>query len=412
MSPATSSSPIRRGRSSSRTACRSSRSTYENDDDAHRELGKDSRLFFTAPADGEYLLKVRDVRGPPGARLPLHADGPRAPARLQGDAPGGQPDGGRRAAPGSSRSPRSGSTASKARSGSTSPASRPASASTTPLIIEAGQLEAFGVVVAEEGARPPPADAAKADHGHGLGAGRRPRGHARGQPPGDRSSSTPRPKLRVAIAPAEGGREARRDVAPTSRSNSRSSPARRSRSRSRSSASASRARSPSATKAPGETCPSARSSTTSASTASWSSKTSRSGPSSSRPTASTPEQTRPFHLTTTAAGGVSSRPVRLRVTRPRLVTPALRAGRLPDFPNRRADRPLLRARAARPLTGGAVDGFQFTTPLDRGRIDRRIPRRPRERGNHRVPSGDSGANRAGTFRPRPRRGTFGPEPVS
>ena len=36
---------------------------YENDDDAHRELGKDSRLFFTAPADGEYLVKVKDVRG-------------------------------------------------------------------------------------------------------------------------------------------------------------------------------------------------------------------------------------------------------------------------------------------------------------------------------------------------------------
>ncbi|QDT65606.1 c-type cytochrome domain-containing protein [Calycomorphotria hydatis] len=36
---------------------------YENDDSAHRDLGSDSRLFFTAPADGEYLLKIRDVRG-------------------------------------------------------------------------------------------------------------------------------------------------------------------------------------------------------------------------------------------------------------------------------------------------------------------------------------------------------------
>ncbi len=42
---------------------------YENDDDAHRELGKDSRLFFTAPADGEYLVKIKDVRGSPGARI-------------------------------------------------------------------------------------------------------------------------------------------------------------------------------------------------------------------------------------------------------------------------------------------------------------------------------------------------------
>ncbi len=35
---------------------------YENDDESRRTLGDDSRLFFTAPADGEYLLKVRDVR--------------------------------------------------------------------------------------------------------------------------------------------------------------------------------------------------------------------------------------------------------------------------------------------------------------------------------------------------------------
>lgn len=36
---------------------------YENDDDAMRKLGTDSRLTFTAPADGEYLVSVRDTRG-------------------------------------------------------------------------------------------------------------------------------------------------------------------------------------------------------------------------------------------------------------------------------------------------------------------------------------------------------------
>ena len=36
---------------------------YENDDDSHRELSKDSRLVFTAPADGEYVLKLKDIRG-------------------------------------------------------------------------------------------------------------------------------------------------------------------------------------------------------------------------------------------------------------------------------------------------------------------------------------------------------------
>ena len=39
---------------------------FENDDDAQRKLGKDSRLTFLAPADGEYLAKVSDVRGETG----------------------------------------------------------------------------------------------------------------------------------------------------------------------------------------------------------------------------------------------------------------------------------------------------------------------------------------------------------
>jgi hypothetical protein len=36
---------------------------FENDDDSSRKLGKDSRLTFVAPADGEYLVRVSDVRG-------------------------------------------------------------------------------------------------------------------------------------------------------------------------------------------------------------------------------------------------------------------------------------------------------------------------------------------------------------
>lgn len=35
---------------------------FQNDDDAERELGTDSRLTFTAPEDGEYLVRVSDVR--------------------------------------------------------------------------------------------------------------------------------------------------------------------------------------------------------------------------------------------------------------------------------------------------------------------------------------------------------------
>jgi hypothetical protein len=36
---------------------------YLNDDDGERELGNDSRLTFTAPADGTYLIRVTDSRG-------------------------------------------------------------------------------------------------------------------------------------------------------------------------------------------------------------------------------------------------------------------------------------------------------------------------------------------------------------
>lgn len=36
---------------------------YMNDDDGERELGNDSRLTFTAPADGTYLIRVTDTRG-------------------------------------------------------------------------------------------------------------------------------------------------------------------------------------------------------------------------------------------------------------------------------------------------------------------------------------------------------------
>lgn len=36
---------------------------FENDDDSARRLGKDPQLLFTAPAEGDYLIRVTDVRG-------------------------------------------------------------------------------------------------------------------------------------------------------------------------------------------------------------------------------------------------------------------------------------------------------------------------------------------------------------
>lgn len=53
---------------------------YANDDAARREAGKDSKLFFTAPEDGEYILKIRDVRGMQGPDFKYTVD-IRPPAR-------------------------------------------------------------------------------------------------------------------------------------------------------------------------------------------------------------------------------------------------------------------------------------------------------------------------------------------
>ena len=39
---------------------------YENDDDPHRRAGKNSRLLFTAPADGLYTVRIMDTRGEGG----------------------------------------------------------------------------------------------------------------------------------------------------------------------------------------------------------------------------------------------------------------------------------------------------------------------------------------------------------
>lgn len=36
---------------------------FSNDDEADRKLGRDSRILFTAPEDGTYLIRVADVRG-------------------------------------------------------------------------------------------------------------------------------------------------------------------------------------------------------------------------------------------------------------------------------------------------------------------------------------------------------------
>ncbi|MFM7521645.1 MAG: WD40 repeat domain-containing protein, partial [Planctomycetota bacterium] len=55
------------------------RLVYDNDDAANRRLGTDSQLLFTAPADGDYLARVSDVRsfGGPDHRYALSVRAPR-----------------------------------------------------------------------------------------------------------------------------------------------------------------------------------------------------------------------------------------------------------------------------------------------------------------------------------------------
>ncbi|MBL9091237.1 MAG: hypothetical protein JNL96_08430, partial [Planctomycetaceae bacterium] len=64
---------------------------YANDDDALRKLGADSRLTFTAPADGAYVVRVSDVRGFGGDhfnyRLSIRKPMPDFVVRLSANAP-------------------------------------------------------------------------------------------------------------------------------------------------------------------------------------------------------------------------------------------------------------------------------------------------------------------------------------
>lgn len=64
---------------------------YENDDDALRQFGSDSRLTFTAPAKGDYFVRVSDVRGASGSEftyeLTVRPAKPDFNVRLDGNKP-------------------------------------------------------------------------------------------------------------------------------------------------------------------------------------------------------------------------------------------------------------------------------------------------------------------------------------
>ena len=134
---------------------------FENDDDASRQLGKDSRLTFVAPADGTYLVRVTDVRGFAGEtfsyELSVRRPQPDFKVKLTGE------------------NPTVGATSGKA---FTVKAERidsfngpirvdiagvpPGFAVTTPLAIAEGLYEAYGVINALDGATAPTEEQLKA----------------------------------------------------------------------------------------------------------------------------------------------------------------------------------------------------------------------------------------------------------
>ena len=133
---------------------------HENDDASRRDIGKDSRLYFTAPVDGEYLVKLKDVRGMQGADFKYTLSvRPRQPdfrvtcSLTQGIAPGSHQEFTVKA---------------KRIDGFDGPiqvdiaGTLPAGFSvTSPVIIEAGQQEAYGVISAAKDAAKPTEENAK-----------------------------------------------------------------------------------------------------------------------------------------------------------------------------------------------------------------------------------------------------------
>jgi len=175
---------------------------YENDDDAKRELGKDSKLTFTAPADGAYLVKVRDVRGLQGPDFRYTLTARRRRPDFQVVVGGGD----LAVSPGTAREFKVSARRLDDFDGPIRVEVGPAPAGfhvTSPLVIEEGQLDALGVVYADPDAPAPSEEAAKGVRVVAKGrVGDREVVHEAGALGAIRLG--PPPKLKVAILPAEG----------------------------------------------------------------------------------------------------------------------------------------------------------------------------------------------------------------
>ncbi len=177
---------------------------YENDDDSHRELGKDSRLIFTAPADGQYLIKIKDVRGlqGPDYRYTLTVRHRRPDFKVMLHGADLTVDAG---------SAKEFNVSAQRIDNFEGPIRvelsglPPGFSASTPVTIEAGQIEAIGLLIAAEGAAKPAADAAKRTK---IVASAHIADRDVTHPVDDLAAiklGAATPKLRVAIAAAEGG---------------------------------------------------------------------------------------------------------------------------------------------------------------------------------------------------------------
>ena len=127
---------------------------YANDDDGERKLGSDSRLHFTVPADGAYLLRVTDTRGYGGDRfvyrLVVREARPDFKVTLNGANPAVNAGSGQAFSVSAERFDGFDGEIKVDISGLP-----PGFSVSTPLVIQAGQTEARGAIHAEPDAPPP-----------------------------------------------------------------------------------------------------------------------------------------------------------------------------------------------------------------------------------------------------------------
>lgn len=134
---------------------------YENDDDPLRRWGSDSVLLFTAPEEGDYLVRVRDVRGQGGAdykySLTARAPKPDFKLTLKGQNPSVSPGSGKEFTLTADRMDEFDGEIRVDITGLPK-----GFIATTPIIIEKGQYAAEGIIFAEADAKTPtPEEAAK-----------------------------------------------------------------------------------------------------------------------------------------------------------------------------------------------------------------------------------------------------------